>query len=75
MMSAMATTRRTFLSTAAAGLLSGQSGRRPNLVFLLGDDHRWDALGCMGNRTIQTPNIDALSRGGVTFEKDRKSVV
>jgi arylsulfatase A-like enzyme len=70
MMSAMATTRRAFLSTAAAGLLSGQTGRRPNLLFLLGDDHRWDALGCMGNRIIQTPNIDGLSRGGVTFENN-----
>ncbi|MBA3972721.1 MAG: sulfatase [Candidatus Solibacter sp.] len=70
MMSAMATTRRAFLGTAAAGVLRGQGGQRPNLLFLLGDDHRWDALGCMGNRTIQTPNIDGLSRGGVTFENN-----
>lgn len=68
-MSAMATTRRAFLGTAAAGILRGQA-KRPNLLFLLGDDHRWDALGCMGNRTIQTPNIDGLSRNGVTFENN-----
>ncbi len=59
------------MTAAAAGLLHGQTGTRPpNLLFLLGDDHRWDALGCMGNRIIQTPNIDALSRSGVTFENN-----
>lgn len=56
---------------SAAGAAFAQTGaRRPNLLFLLGDDHRWDALGCMGNRIIQTPNIDALSRTGVTFENN-----
>lgn len=53
---------------AGAPLVRAQAGPgRPNLIFLLGDDHRWDALGCMGNRIIRTPNIDAMSREGVTF--------
>ncbi len=39
----------------------------PNLLFLLTDDQRWDTLGCMGNPIIETPNIDRLSREGVTF--------
>lgn len=62
--------RRSFLPLALAsgGSLRGQSeSRRPDLLFLLTDDHRWDALGCMGNRVIQTPAIDRLARGGVTF--------
>jgi arylsulfatase A-like enzyme len=71
MMSAMTITRRALLGTACAGLIRGQAGGRPpNLLFLLGDDHRWDALGCMGNPIIQTPNIDSLSRSGVTFENN-----
>ncbi len=41
--------------------------RPPNIPFLLGDDHRWDALGCMGNPILTTPNIDGLSKRGVTF--------
>ena len=46
-----------------------QGGRqRPNILFLLTDDQRWDSLGCMGNRTIRTPNIDRLSERAVTFE-------
>jgi arylsulfatase A-like enzyme len=58
-------TRREFC--AAPALLHLQQRRRPNLIFLLGDDHRWDALGCMGNPRIHTPNIDSLARSGVTF--------
>ncbi|WDI42959.1 sulfatase family protein [Bremerella sp. P1] len=41
---------------------------RPNLIFLLTDDQRWDALGCMGNPVIKTPNIDRLAEEGVVFE-------
>lgn len=41
---------------------------RPNLVFLFTDDQRWDALGCMGNDVIQTPNLDRLATRGTLFE-------
>src|SRR2546425_273401 len=41
--------------------------KRPNLVFLLSDDQRWDAMGCAGNPIIQTPQMDALARDGVRF--------
>ncbi|RCR67551.1 sulfatase family protein [Larkinella punicea] len=40
---------------------------KPNIIFLLTDDHRWDALGAMGNPIIRTPNLDALAKGGVLF--------
>ncbi|WAC15137.1 sulfatase family protein [Dyadobacter pollutisoli] len=42
---------------------------RPNVIFLLTDDHRWDALGVMGNKIIQTPNLDALANRGILFKK------
>jgi arylsulfatase A-like enzyme len=58
--------RRSLL--AAPALLAAQ--RRPNVIVLLTDDQRWDALGCMGNRDIRTPNIDRLSARGVTFENN-----
>ena len=41
---------------------------RPNIIFLLTDDQRWDALGCAGNSIIQTPNMDKLAEKGVRFE-------
>jgi arylsulfatase A-like enzyme len=42
--------------------------KRPNIVFLLADDMRWDAMGCVGNPIIKTPNLDALARDGVLFK-------
>ena len=42
--------------------------QRPNIIFLLTDDQRWDTLGCMGNPIIQTPNVDSLARQGVVFD-------
>lgn len=41
---------------------------RPNVVFILVDDLRWDALGCMGSPFLQTPNIDRIAREGALFE-------
>ena len=40
----------------------------PNIVFLLTDDQRWDALGCMGNALIHTPHLDAMAKDGVVFD-------
>jgi len=41
--------------------------RKPNIVFLLTDDQRWDTMGCAGNPIIQTPNMDAIANDGVRF--------
>ncbi|MBI5009971.1 MAG: sulfatase-like hydrolase/transferase, partial [Bacteroidia bacterium] len=40
---------------------------RMNVLILLADDQRADALGCAGNSYIRTPNIDTLARSGVRF--------
>jgi arylsulfatase A-like enzyme len=47
---------------------TAQQAERPNIIFLLTDDHRWDALGVMGNKIIQTPNLDALAKRGILFK-------
>lgn len=41
---------------------------KPNVVFILVDDLRWNALGCMGDPIVQTPNIDRLAKEGVLFK-------
>ncbi len=52
----------TFAKTTAQ-----EKSKKPNIIFLLSDDQRYDALGCMGNDEIQTPNIDKLGAKGVVF--------
>lgn len=41
---------------------------KPNLLFLMTDQHRWDALGCV-NPLVKTPHLDALARRGVRFSQ------
>jgi arylsulfatase A-like enzyme len=41
---------------------------RPNIIFLLTDDQRFDALGAMGNLIIKTPNMDKLANAGILFK-------
>ncbi len=40
---------------------------RPNIIFILTDDQRWDALGYAGNNIIQTPEMDKLAEEGTYF--------
>ncbi|HWQ53774.1 MAG TPA: sulfatase [Bryobacteraceae bacterium] len=66
--------RRRFLVAAAGApalLRAAKPGEsRPNIVLLLTDDQRCDALGCMGNTVIRTPNADRLAAQGVVFENN-----
>lgn len=39
----------------------------PNIIFLLTDDQRFDAMGYIGNSYIRTPNIDRLAEHGIIF--------
>jgi N-acetylglucosamine-6-sulfatase len=63
--------RRSFLAGALAGAASGlaQTGRKPrNIVFILTDDHRYDAMGFLkGQSWLETPHLDSLARDGVHF--------
>ena len=40
---------------------------KPNILIIICDQLRYDALGCYGNKIIQTPAIDKLSSESVTF--------
>lgn len=41
--------------------------KRPNIIFILSDDHRWDYLSCLGHPFLKTPNMDRLASEGVLF--------
>lgn len=40
---------------------------KPNIIFILADDLGYGDLGCYGQTKIETPNIDALARHGISF--------
>lgn len=42
---------------------------RPNIIMILCDELRADALGCSGNPIVQTPNIDRLAKEGTRFSQ------
>ncbi|MCM5663864.1 sulfatase family protein [Galbibacter mesophilus] len=42
--------------------------KRPNIIFLLSDDQRADAIGFAENEDVQTPNIDRLAKEGTYFK-------
>lgn len=41
---------------------------RPNIIFLLTDDQRWDTLRTHGNHIFQTPDLDRLASEGLIFD-------
>ena len=40
---------------------------RPNVVFIMADDQRWDMLSSNGNPYVETPHLDRLAREGCSF--------
>jgi len=61
---------RWFVISVAVLLLSApleSSAKKPNILFLLTDDQRFDLLGCAGHPILKTPNIDRLATQGVRF--------
>lgn len=68
-------TRRSLLGSAA-GIAAAQPPapvnrpRQPNIVLIISDQFRADALGCMGlNPMNLTPNLDSMARRGVLFRQ------
>ena len=45
------------------------SGRRPNILFIMADDHASRAVGCYGSGLNRTPGIDRIAREGVRFDR------
>jgi arylsulfatase A-like enzyme len=65
--------RREFL---AAGLAAASAAplaeaeappERPNVIWIFGDQHRGQAMGCAGDPNVATPNLDAMAAQGVRF--------
>jgi arylsulfatase A-like enzyme len=63
-------TRREAIGAMAAPFVAprlAQAAVRPNFLFILIDDLRYNALGCLGHPFVKTPNIDRIAHEGCTF--------
>ncbi len=56
------------LGCLVTSLWAAPKAAPPNVVFLLVDDLRWNALGFMGDKIVQTPNLDRLAGRSVVFD-------
>lgn len=48
--------------------VQAQNSEPRNIIFILTDDHRYDAMSFMGHPFVETPSLDALAREGVHFK-------
>ena len=77
-------TRRNLLKTAAGSLAMAAihtrraaakpTADRPNILFIMSDQHRGDCVGADGNKAIHTPNLDRIAREGARFTAAYTSV-
>lgn len=63
----------TFSTTSCAQISDLSTGAKnqsdkPNIIFILTDDQRWDTLGFAGNPIVHTPNMDQLAQQGTYFD-------
>ncbi|HRN62037.1 MAG TPA: sulfatase [Luteimonas sp.] len=52
----------------APAVVRPRSARRPNIVFIMTDDHAQSALGIYGNRLLRTPHLDRIGHEGLRFD-------
>lgn len=59
----------TSLLTLAGTMAAHQQllAQQPHIVLIISDQHRGDAMNCMGNPSVVTPNMDALAADGTLF--------
>ncbi|MEM9358630.1 MAG: sulfatase-like hydrolase/transferase [Pseudomonadota bacterium] len=49
-------------------MMSDRTGRAKNLLVIISDEHRRDAMGCMGHPIVKTPHLDRLAAAGTIFD-------
>ena len=54
--------------TLALAASSATAAERPNIVFIMSDDHAAHAIGAYGSRVNETPHLDRLAREGMLFK-------
>ncbi len=56
-----------FVGTVGIAKAEQTSVKRPNIIFILTDDHKYEMQGCNGDKLIKTPEFDRLASEGIRF--------
>ena len=43
------------------------NAKKPNIIFIMSDDHAYQAISAYDDKLLQTPNIDRLAKEGMLF--------
>jgi len=57
------------LLVSVLDVLGAEASARPNILFIMSDDHAAHAISAYGSRINQTPNLDRLAAAGMRFER------
>src|SRR5262245_26598544 len=55
-----------FCSCLAAPVLAAD---RPNILYIMSDDHAYQAISAYGSNRNKTPNIDRIAKEGMRFDR------
>jgi len=56
------------LATAAVSNVALAQNTRPNILYIMSDDHSYQTIGCYGHNLNETPNIDRIAKSGAHFQ-------
>ena len=57
------------LCLARAAAAAPTTGAQPNILYIMSDDHAYQAVGAYGSRLNKTPNIDRIANEGMRFDR------
>jgi len=58
-----------FILVTSLAFASSSFAAKPNILFLLSDDHSYPFLSCYGNQNVKTPTLDLLAAEGMKFHR------
>ncbi len=61
--------RSLFTALLVVLAFSSSAEAKPNIVFILSDDHSYPFLGCYGREEMKTPNLDRFAAEGIKFRR------
>src|SRR3972149_6896390 len=57
------------LSVSSCFALTWAADSRPNILYIMSDDHAYQAISAYGSQLIDTPNIDRIAKAGARFDR------